>query len=31
MSARLTAGLSDAGAERIVTSWAEAEDLFTAL
>jgi HAD superfamily hydrolase (TIGR01509 family) len=31
MSARLTAGLSDAGAERIVASWAEAEDLFTTL
>jgi hypothetical protein len=27
----LTARLSEAGAERIVSSWAEAEDLFAAL
>ena len=31
MSERLTARLSEAGAERIVSSWAEAEDLFAAL
>ena len=31
MSERLTASLSEAGAERIVSSWAEAEDLFATL
>jgi HAD superfamily hydrolase (TIGR01509 family) len=31
MSERLTAGLSEAGAERIVSTWAEAENLFAAL
>jgi HAD superfamily hydrolase (TIGR01509 family) len=31
MSERLTTRLSEAGAERIVSSWAEAEDLFGAL
>jgi HAD superfamily hydrolase (TIGR01509 family) len=31
MTERLTASLSEAGAERIVSSWAEAEDLFVTL